>query len=175
MSPTDGDHGVDGLEPRLQGLLHGFAIHDSRSDALNRIETIGCNGPLAVDRPPQGIHHPAHHRFPHGNRHDLPGPLHQVAFLDFGSLAQQYRAYLVLLQIERHSGDAMGKLEQLAVHHFFQSVEPGDAVSHRNDRSHFADHRARIEILDLGPNDLTDLLRLDSHRVLSPVQVNPAS
>ena len=174
LPPPDGDHRVDGLEPGLQGLLDGLAIHDSRSDALDRIETFGGNGPLAVDRLPQGVHHATDHGVSHRNRHDLPGPLHQVAFLDFGSLAQQHRAHLILLQVERHSGNPVGELQQFAVHHFFQAVDPGNAVPDRNDRPHFADHRTRVEILDLRPNDLTDLFRLDSHQVLSPAQLNPA-
>jgi hypothetical protein len=54
-------------------------------------------------------------------------------------------------------------------------MDSGDAVPDRDDRSHFADNRTRIEILDLGPNDLTNLFCFDSHQLLSPVQVNPAS
>jgi hypothetical protein len=57
LPASDGDHGVDGLEARLERLLHGAPVHDARRIALDIAELLGFDRSLAVDGLPEGIHH----------------------------------------------------------------------------------------------------------------------
>ena len=41
LPAPDGDHGVDGLEARLERLLHGAPVHDARRVALDIAELLG--------------------------------------------------------------------------------------------------------------------------------------
>ena len=84
LAASDGDHGVDGLESRLQRLAHGLAIHHARGDALDGAILVGEDGSFAVGGAAQRIHDAAHQGVAHRHRHDAIGALDDVAFLDLG-------------------------------------------------------------------------------------------
>ena len=163
LSPADGNHGVDGLQPGLQRLGHRLAVHHAGRQPLDRHVGVGGDGPLAVLGPAQRVHDPPQHGLAGRYLHDAAGPLHQVALRDLVELAEEHRAHVVLLQIEGQTVNVVGKLHQLQGHHLVQPVDPGDAVPRRDDGPHLADHQSGAVVLNLTPDDLTDLVRLDRH------------
>src|SRR3972149_3309273 len=68
LAAPDGDHGVHGLDTGLQRLAHRLALEHARGQALQRVELVGGDGPLAVDRLPEGAGHAPHQRFAHRHR-----------------------------------------------------------------------------------------------------------
>jgi hypothetical protein len=66
LPAADVDHGVDGLEPRLQRLAHRLPVHDAGGDDLDGVVDLGGDGALAVDGLPQGVDHAPDHVSPAG-------------------------------------------------------------------------------------------------------------
>src|SRR5262249_18614176 len=107
---------------------------------------------LAVNRLTQGIHHSADHGLADRHLHNAPGAPHLIAFLDLGVGTEQHRPDVVLFQVEGHAINGMRELQQLPGHAFFETVDAGDAVAHRN-------HRADLSEFDLA--DIAFNLALD--------------
>ena len=93
-----------------------------------------------------------------------PGALHGVALHDLLPLAEQHRADVVLLQVQRQAGDAVRQLEHLEGHAVLEAVDAGDAV---RDLEHGADlgelGLARLQPLDAFPKDVADLVWTNLH------------
>src|SRR5262249_10133533 len=95
LAAADRNHGVDGLESRLQRLFHRLAVDDARSDALDRIELGGVDEAFAVERNAERADDAADERGADGNRHDLAGSADFVAFLDALVFAEEHAADVV--------------------------------------------------------------------------------
>ena len=149
LAAADRNHRIDRLDAGLQRLFHPTAVHNAGSDGFHRTRLAGRDGPLAVDRNAQRIHHPADQSFAHRHRHDLACAADFVAFPDLLIFAQQHRSHLVFFQIERDTGDAMRELHHLARHHVFQAENARDAVAHRNHRTGFGNVDRLFVILNL--------------------------
>src|SRR5690606_36832029 len=66
LAPADRRHGVDGLDARLQRLVHGLAGHDAGRLDLEAADGRRRDRTLAVDRLAEGVHHAAEHAVAHG-------------------------------------------------------------------------------------------------------------
>jgi hypothetical protein len=79
-------------------------------------------------------------------------------------VAEQHRADVVGLEVERQADDVVGQLEHLEGHRVLEAVHARDAVG---DRQHGADlgerRAARVEPLDAALEDAGDLVRVDLH------------
>ena len=104
------------LMPVCSGCLHRLAVDNAGRDALDGKILRGGDGPLAVDRVAERIHHAANQRFADRHRHDAAGAADLVAFLDLREVAQEHRADLIFFQVQRDTGDAVGELDQFAGH-----------------------------------------------------------
>src|SRR2546425_3969087 len=145
LPTADRHHGINGLQARLQRLIHRQAVDHARRYALNRAGLSRIDGPLAVNWLAQGIHHSSNQSFPDRDLHDAPGTPDLIAFLDLGIGTEQHGPDVVLFQVEGQAINVVRELQQLPGHTFFETVDAGDAVAHRN-------HRA-----DLGEFDLADI------------------
>src|SRR5205807_10249928 len=98
LAAADGDHGIDGLDARLQWFLHRFAGHDAGRLHLDLAGQLGGDGTFAVDGLPERIDHPAHRLGAHADLGDLAGALDGVAFAHVAELAYDGDAHVVLFQ-----------------------------------------------------------------------------
>src|SRR4029079_17496125 len=133
LAAADRDHGVDGLEARLQRLLDGLAVEPPGREALDGEELGGVDRPLAVDGLSEGVDHAADHGRADWHRHDAAGTPDLVALGDGLVLAEEHDADVVLLEREGQAGDVVRKLHELAGHAPLQAVDAGDAVADRHD------------------------------------------
>jgi hypothetical protein len=113
LPPADGDHGVDGLDARLQRLFDRLTTDDTRSLELHRAELGRLHRALVVERHAERIDHAADKSLAHRHLDDSAGPLDLIALLDEGVLAHQHRADAVFLQVEHQTHDVVGELEHL--------------------------------------------------------------
>src|SRR6185295_3179934 len=100
---ADVDHGVDGLDARLQRLAHRLPVHHPGGHDLDGVVVLGGDGALAVDGLAQRVDHAPYHGLARGHGHDAAGALDLVALLDRAHLSHEHGAYRVLLEVE---GDA---------------------------------------------------------------------
>ena len=168
LAAPDGDHGVDGLEPGLERLLHRAAVHHAGRVALDRPGLLGVDGTLAVHRLAEGIDDTTDQGLAHRHLGDALGPGDGIAFLDLGVVAQEHRAHVVGLEVEHEAEDAAGELEQLAGERLLEPVDAGDAVADLDHAPGFLEVDLGLEALELALDDLADLFRLD--HVLSPCE-----
>ena len=170
LAAADGDHGVDGLEARLQRLFHRAAVDDPGGDALDGSEPRGLDRALAVEGQTEGVHHPPHHRFAHGHGHDALRALDLVAFLDEVGLAQEHDAHRVFLEVHGEARHPVGQLEQLARHAVVEAVDPGDAVADLQDGAHLRHVDGGGVARELLADDLGDLFGANLHLSATPVR-----
>ncbi len=166
LPPADGRHRVDRLEARVHRFVDRLAEDDPGGDHLDPAEFRRFDGTLAVQGGARGVDDAAEHRFADGDLGDLPGPLHDVAFLDMGNLAEHGHADVVRLEVQDHAENPSGEFEQLHGHGVLHAVDPGDAVADGEDRSRFADIQFFLVFLDLPGYDLADFLCPDRFHAL---------
>ena len=70
LAAADRNHGVDGLDARLQRLAHRLAVHHARRDAFDRDALLRGDGSLTVNRLAQRIHHAADQCLAHRRGHN---------------------------------------------------------------------------------------------------------
>ena len=133
LAPADGDHGVNGLDARLQGHGHLLALDDAGGIAFNGAHFPGINGALAVDGLAQGLAHAADHRFADRHGHHLAGAFHGIALADALVGAQHNDGHGIFLQVQGHAEFAVGELHQLVGHALIQTGGTGDAVADHDD------------------------------------------
>ena len=133
LTSSDRDHGIDSLDAGLQRLMNRLAVADTRCIAFNGTELFRLDRAGSVDGLPKGIHDTADHLFADGNRNDLPGPLHGLAFTDGFPGTEENDGHAVLLQILCHTETAVFKFQQLAGHTVDQTAGTRDPVSYHQD------------------------------------------
>ena len=92
-----------------------------------------------------------------------PVRLHLIAFANFRVLTEQHDADLAFFKIQRQSHDAVRKLQKLAGHDLFQTVDPCNTVADRNHGADFADIDAGAISFDLFADDLADFVCFNLH------------
>ncbi len=156
LAATDRDHCIDRLQPGLHRLGNRLARDHARSHLFDRLEHLGIDRTLAIDRAAQRIDH-ASLEF-RANRHfeHAPGAAAGLAFLEALVFAQHNRADRIALEVERHPVHAALELDHLAVHHLGQAVNPHDTVGHADDGALVLGLGADVEPLDTALDDFTD-------------------
>ncbi len=168
LPPADGDHRVDGLDTRLQGLADGLAGDDARGGRLQRPDLRPAYRTLVVEGFAERVDDPALQAPAHGHRGYPPGPLGPVALLDLFGIAEEDGSHVVLLEVEDHPGGAAaGKMEQLARHRVIEAPYPGDPVPGLDHGAIRGDIDARHEALEPLSQDGAHFLTI-VHRRLPP-------
>src|SRR5579884_2997606 len=168
LAAADRDHRVDGLNTGLERLFHRLPVNDAGRDDLDGTEAGARNRPLAVDRHPERIHDASDQPLADRHRHNAAGAADFVAFLDLLVLAQQHCADLVFFEVQRDAGNIVRKLDQLAGHYVFQTVNASDAVADGDNRAGFGNVDGLVVILNLAAQYARDLIRSDlSHNSLT--------
>ncbi len=121
---------------------------------------------LAVERAPERVDDAPEQLLADGDLEQRAGALDGVALGDALPLAEQHRADVVGLEVQRQAGDAVGKLEHLEGHAVLEAVQARDAVG---DRQHRADlgqlGGAAVEALDAALENACDLVGVDLHLI----------
>ena len=102
-----------------------------------------------VDRVPQSVNNSADHRIANRHLHDPARALNQVAFLDRLVLPKEHCANLVFLEIQSQSANLVRKLQQLASHYLFESMDFGNAVTNLDDCANLHYCHAGVKIFNL--------------------------
>ena len=135
LSPSDGNHGVDSLDTRLEGLKYGSSLQHAGRLALDRSCLIRLDGAFSVYGLAQRVDDPTDEGIAYGYLHYLARGFDQIPVLDFRVRAQDNDAYAVGFQIEGHAVYLVGKFQKLAGHTIIQSEDLSDAVAHLGNRS----------------------------------------
>ena len=166
LAAADGDHRVDGLDARLQGLADGLPVDDAGGQALDEHGDVGEDGALAVQGLAERVDDAADQGRARRDLHDPARPLDDVPLADPVALAEEDDPDVLFLEVQGQTEEAPGKLHELVGHDPVEAVDPGDAVADRGDRADLADVDLLREAFDLLLDDLGDLIGFDAHNNL---------
>src|SRR5262249_38091285 len=131
LAAADGRHGVDGLDTRLERLVHRLSARDAPGGRFNGAGQPRYNRPLAVPRVGEGTDHAADHGVADGHAQQLARGADLVALADLQVLAEDDNADRILFEIESDAADlGAAELHHLAGHDPGEAVDAGDAVAH---------------------------------------------
>jgi hypothetical protein len=131
--PADRDHGVDGLDARLQRLVHRLAAHDAGGLDLDPALDAADDRALAVHGLAEGVDHPPEQRVADRDREDAAGGADGLALLDPLRLAEHHGADRLLVEVQRQADGAILELEQLVDGGVGQAGDTGDAITDLGD------------------------------------------
>ena len=106
LTPSDGEHGVDGQNAGLHGGVHRLAVDDAGGGAFDH--AVGIDGDVAgiVDGRAQRVHHAADHGVGHADASGTAGAVHGTALTDLLHTTKQDAADAVAPQLLHHAADA---------------------------------------------------------------------
>ena len=164
LAAADRDHRVDRLQAGLHRLLDRLALDHAGRLELGGPRLRGVDVALAVERRAERADDPAEHLLADRDLQQALGALDRVALDDVLPGAEEHGADVVGLEVEREADDVVRQLEHLERHAVLEAVDAGDAVADRQDGADLGQVRlARIEVLDAGLEDGSDLVGLDLH------------
>ena len=130
LTPTDGNHRIDGLDACLQRLSHRLTVDDTRGLALQRhVVQRPLNGALAVNRRTDGVDDASHEVLSYLDRCDATGAPHGVAFVYGVGVGQHDNADVVFFEILDNALLSCLKFYQLSRLGVVESVSPRDAIA----------------------------------------------
>jgi hypothetical protein len=163
LAAADRHHRVDRLEPVCTGCFTpSRAITPGATFSITSV-IFALTGPLPSIGSPERVDDAADQLGADRHREDAAGALDRVALGDVLVLAEHDRADRVALEVEREAERVVRELEHLALHRVGKTVDAADAVGDRDDRPLRARLRARVEVLDLGLDQLADFGRVQLH------------
>ena len=109
--------------------MYGFSGDNTWCRALNGPEFVRDNRSLAVNGLTEGVDNAAQKSITRWHLNNTLGSLDQIAFFNKGVGTKQNRADTVFLKVQYHTEYVARKLQKLAGHALFQSMDPRDAVS----------------------------------------------
>ena len=114
LTPTHRGHGIDGLEPRIHGLVHRLAVNNAGGDPLDSGKLLGLDGTLAIQRLPHSVHDSTDNRIAHRYLGNATGALDLSALFNVDILAHDGATHVVFFQVEGEAIDSAvlrGKLQ----------------------------------------------------------------
>ena len=120
-------------------------------------------GPLPSSGLPKRIDDPAEDRVPDRHAQQPPGAADFIALLNPRIIAEDDDPDGILFQVEGQSEDVVGKLDHFPGHYAGESVDPRDAVADLQDAAHLANVDAGLVLLNLLPENGSDLVGFESH------------
>ena len=153
LAPSNGNHGVDGLDAGLEGLVYRFPVDDARGRGFDGAVGLGGDGALAVNGLTQGVDNTAQKALTHRHGNHLTGALYRIPLFDTLVVAQDNHGHRILFQILGHAIGTVGEFHQLAGHALVQAGDLGNAVSHQDHHAGFAGFQLLFVVLDLTTDD----------------------
>ena len=136
LAPADGEHGVDGQKAGLHGGVHRLAVQDAGGGGLQGPVALRLDGPLAVHRHAQGVHHPAQITLPHRHAGGFQGAAYHTARPDLLPVAKEDAAQALRAQILHHALYAALEHQDLPVLGVGQPAHGGDVAVHAEHLAH---------------------------------------
>ncbi len=165
LAAADRDQRVDRLEPGLHRLVHRLAGDDAWRLDIDAAGLGVGDRPLAVDRLAERIDHAAEQALAHRHIDDLAGARHRIALADQAVIAEDHRADIVGLEVERHALEPRAReRDELTRHHVLQAEDARDAVAHAQHLAGLGDVDLLVEGGDLLFEDLRNLGGADIHQ-----------
>ncbi len=131
LTPADGNHGIDGLEARLQGLVHRLAENDTRGLSLQRhIHLVSLDGAQAVQGRSQRVYHAARQLIVHPDGSDTARTAHHHSLFHLVRGAHQNGSHIVCLQVHHHGHNAVPAIQQFAGLGMVQAIDADHTVTH---------------------------------------------
>ena len=166
LAATNGDHGIDCHETRLDGLADRLALHDARGLELDGATVRGIDCAKAVDGLTKRVDDAAEHGVSHGDIHDATRRAALVSLLDDVDITKENRADLVLVQVlgkAVYGSAAAGarELKQLAGHCGPEARDVGNSVAHGGDDRRLLAVNRGIDLGQLAAQRVHDLCRAD--------------
>ena len=109
---ADRHHRVNGFNTGLQGLFNGLAVNDTGGHNIKRHIFIRVQGSFAVQCLAQRVDYTADDIRPHGDADNFAGAFHHAALFDLRIRPHQHTTDVVILQVHRHTFDAVTKIHQ---------------------------------------------------------------
>src|SRR5690554_6359562 len=157
LATTDGNHGIDGFQARLNRLIYGLTSDYARCNLLDRGGQGVAQLALAVDRVTQTVYNTAQQFVTNRYFQDTTGTTYLLAFSQTFVVTQNNRTHRITLQVQSHAVSAVGKFNHLAVHNVGQTMNQHDTVRNRQDRTFVLCFGRDVEVLDSLLDDVTDL------------------
>src|SRR6185295_15851520 len=99
LSAADGDHGVDGLDARLQGFAHRLACIQPRRHNFNPRRELRFDRALAIDGLADCVDYTPDERFSHRNLCNASRALDRIAFLHPDVITHEHGTDIVFFKI----------------------------------------------------------------------------
>ena len=151
LTATDGGHGVDGLDPGLERLLHGLATSDAGRGEFDRAGLAGDDRSLAVERVAQRADDATDEGLTDRHGEQGSGGLDLVTFLNLQVVPEDNDPDGGLFQVEAQPPDAAFELDHFARHRVRQAHHARNPVAD-------LDHTTDFSCLDLSAKVFNFLL-----------------
>ena len=157
LPAADGNHGVDGLEARLQRLRHRLAEDDPGRLALQRhVHLLPFDGAQAVQRIAQRVDHSAQQIVIHADGGDAAGPAHHHSFLHVVCRPHQDGAHIVGFQVHHHGHQSTAAVQQFAGLGMVQAIDAHHAVTHLQGLADLLETEIVFHVFELPEQDIAD-------------------
>ena len=134
--------------------MHRLTGNDARSLNFNAHALVSNDRALAVDRVAETVNHATEQALADRNVHDGAGALNSIALADFSVGAENHDTDVVGFEVQGHALNAIGEFDHFTGLDLVESVDAGNAVTDREDRTDFRDLGLGAEAGDLVLNDL---------------------
>ena len=149
LTATDRDERIHRLQTRLHRFVHGFARNNARCLNVHFFVRFGFDRPLAVQRIAERVNNATQKPLADRHAHNITGPFNRIAFANITVGTENHDTDIVFFQIERHAANAAGKLHHFTRLHIVEAVNPGNAVTDRQNLADFRHFGSLVETFDL--------------------------
>ncbi len=129
LPSANGGHGIDGLNARVHGLIHGLADDDPRGHHLDPAKLSGIDWPFAIYGITHSINDPTQDCFSNGNFSNPAGSFDGVPLFNLRIIAHDGNAHVILFQIKAETIDATWKFQHLQGHGIFHAIHTSDTIT----------------------------------------------
>ncbi len=168
LTATHRNHGVDGLQAGLHGLVHRLTRDHARCNLFNHVGHLGVNRAFAVDRLTQRVDHTTLEFGAHRHFQNTARALDGVAFGNVLVSAQNHGADRITLQIQCQTvaGLAVGvgrEFQHFALHHVRKAMDAANTVGHGNDRTLIANVGAGRQAINSALDQFRNFCGIELH------------
>ncbi|KAH3658809.1 hypothetical protein OGATHE_006535 [Ogataea polymorpha] len=129
LTSSNWDQGINGLQTSLHWLENGSSWQNTWGLQLSDSVTSGLDWSLTVNWVTKSINNSSQHTWSDWNIDNLTGSLDNLTLLDFSVGTKQHNTDLARLQVQSHTLDTGGKLDQLLSLTVVQTENSGDTIT----------------------------------------------
>jgi len=154
LSPANGDHRVDRLDPGLERFIHRLPVHDAGGLPVYEHRRARLDGPLAVSRLAQWTYDATQELRPGWHLKHASSAPNRIAFFELQIVAEHDSADVIFFEIKGESGNQFTGLRRLDLEHLVrycggQAPDAGNAVLHLENFTDLFELQIFFEVFDL--------------------------